>query len=170
MKEYLRGGRKALLVVLSLPFCMLWLAAAVCYSADGKDLTLLRIDSFRFMFLQVCSQCHEPERGYLVIGDPGDWAATVSRMLVRGQGHVTLEKVNQFAMIMKYGNEYQHYQEAFFEARCGRCHDRERMQDLNEGVTTWHDRTAALPQDTASWITNEENELILHGLRRKGSI
>lgn len=171
MKEHFKGGRKALLVASTAAFVIMWLAAAVRTFAGGEDLTLLRLDSSRFMFLQVCSECHEPERGYLVIDDPGEWAATVSRMMGKGEGHVTLEKVSQYVLIMRYGTEYKRYQEAFFEARCGRCHDRELMQQgLNEGVTEWHDRTAAIPKDHTSWITNEEYELVLLGLRRKASI
>lgn len=170
MKGSFKGEAKALPVFSIVPLLIVLLTASVCYSAGTEDLTLLRIDSTRFMFLQVCSQCHEPERGYQVISDPGEWAATVSRMLVRGSGHITLEKVSQFAKVVKYSSDYHHYQKAFFEARCARCHDRDLMQALSEGITTWHDRTAALPQDTASWITDEEYELVLLGLRRKGSI
>ena len=115
MKDHLKAGWKALLVTAVLPVVAVLFSAAVSSSAGGEDLTLLRLDSSRFVFLQTCSQCHEPERGYLVIDNPEEWAATVTRMLVKDGGHITLEKVNQFALIMKYGTEYKRNQKVFFE-------------------------------------------------------
>ncbi len=164
------GLFRKVLILLPAAVALFWASAAVSPSAPQEDLTLLRINSSRFMFLQVCSQCHEPERGYLVIGDPEEWAAAVWRMAGRVRGHITLSRVSQTSEVLKYGSEYSRYQRAFFEKRCGSCHDWQQIGKLSSGGSGYHDWTKAVSCGEGGWITSEELELIRCGISGKGRI
>lgn len=147
------------LLVLSVAVLALGLSGTVFSSAEMEDLTLLRIDSPRFTFLQECSRCHEPERGYQVIGNRMKWEPTVRYMAGKNNGWITPAHMNE---ILRYGSEYPEYQQAFFHERCGGCHDWEEIRSLGKSAAEW--RAWIKTQRHVKWITSEECGLILCGI------
>jgi len=142
-------------------------AGAGCPLADDESLTLLRIESPRFVFLQHCSRCHEPGRAYRAAFDGATWRQTVHRMAGWHNTYIDRESEER---IVGYLGDIAAYREAFFAARCSRCHSREELGARVDGGADCCGRMGAAPREAAGAVTGEECALILSGLAPAGAL
>lgn len=119
----------------------------------------------RGVFLDKCSRCHEPERGYEVIEDYREWVLIVARMSIKDRSWIAPEEVRQ---IIAYHGSYLGDGITLFTERCGECHTREELRGLDKSAGQWRTWIRFMAGRHGSEVTAEECELLLCSLTGQG--
>lgn len=140
---------------------LLSLPAGSLTAADGEE-GVSSARASRNLFLDKCSYCHEPERGYAVITGRKEWAVTVARMAVKDRAWIPASDVKR---LLAYQADYPAVQQAVFGKKCGRCHKWDEVRAFEMGSSQLRLYINFMSQRHGSEITMEECELLLSGLQ-----
>ena len=149
-----------LVLLLTFP-ALLLLSPGSLTAADGEE-GVSSARASRDIFLGKCSHCHEPERGYAVIGARKEWAVTVARMAVKDRDWIPAADVKR---LIAYQEDYRPVQQAVFEKKCGRCHKWDEVRAFEMGSSQLRLYINFMSQRHGGEITMEECELLLSGLQ-----
>lgn len=116
------------------------------------------------IFIEKCSQCHEPERALTVYKDEKAWEATVKRMEGYSQGNISDSEAGQ---LVNFHVSEQRREVDTFQKTCTVCHTDERIVNRSMTAAEWLDTVRRMQQKAPGLITDEKVEVLARYYHRR---
>ncbi|OHB24684.1 MAG: hypothetical protein A2X84_08750 [Desulfuromonadaceae bacterium GWC2_58_13] len=116
------------------------------------------------LFVEKCSDCHDPTRALTVFKPPELWSQTVKRMQYYSKGAITDLEARE---LVDFHVTRQQQELDAFQGTCSRCHDQERINNRSLSEQQWLETIKRMQQKAPDFISDEKVNLIAAYFHRR---